>query len=115
MINAQILNTNRIELEEEIICFLNERFIPKYFPTVNKKNYEIQRKYKNSLEIELEKEKIFIYFYFYDVKGILKIQADVAFYEERFIETSVCFNLKDIFEELMKLMLEDKIKRLFLK
>jgi hypothetical protein len=115
MSSAQILDTNKLQMEEEIICFLNERFISKYFPTVKNEKYEIKRDYKNIWEIEIEEDKIFIYFYFYDMKGIQKIQADIAFYEKRIIETSVCFNLSEIFEELMKIMLEDKIKRLFLK
>lgn len=115
MSNDQILNTNEKLLEKEIFYFLNERFIPKYFPTAKNKKYEIRRNYKNIWEIEIEEDKIFIYFYFYDMKGIQKIQSDIVFYEERVLETGVCLDLKDIFEELMKLMLEDKIKRLFLK
>ena len=101
-------------LKKDIKYFVDTRFIPKFAPRSENNEYEIEDDC-NVWRIFLEKEDIVIVFCFYNVYGgekILKINSDIYFSNDISSETYLYDNLNEVFNEIIKLTLENKIKNI---
>ena len=97
------------QFKKDIICFLDTRFIPRHAPKSNNKKYKIEQEHSKILDILLE-EDVQTVFHFYNDNGIVNFNAAVRFSDQSFVVTKLYNNLEEVFNVLMKLVVEHKIK-----
>ena len=100
------------QFKKDIICFLDTRFIPRHAPKSNNKKYKIEQEHSKILDILLE-EDVQTVFHFYNDNGIVNFNAAVRFSDQSFVVTKLYNNLEEVFNVLMKLVVEHKIKMIF--
>ena len=122
MYNTELLmenfEENKEQIKNKIRKFINNRYIHK-FATKNKDKVceiiEGKNKINKYWEIILLKDEIGIMIYFYGKVSTEFIQMEIRFPNNNMIDTDLHKNLEKMFDEIIKLSTENKIKRIFKK
>ena len=122
MYNTELLmenfEENKEQIKNNIRKFIDNRFIPKFAPKSKDKVCDIiegKNKINKYWEIILLKDEIGIMIYFYGKVSTEFIQMEIRFPNNNMIDTDLHKNLEKMFDEIIKLSTENKIKRIFKK
>jgi hypothetical protein len=103
------------QFEKGIIDFVKNRFIPKYAPKSMNEKLEITNINNIYWRVELKNENMEITFYLNHRKGLMKIHSEIDLPRELYVVTNYLGNINEVFDSVMKLMFENKIKGIFIK
>jgi hypothetical protein len=106
---------NKEQFEKSIFDFVNNRFIPKYASKSMNEKIKITNENNIRWVVKLENENIEIAFYFNRTIGGMRIHSEIDLPGEIYLVTDYLESINDVFDSIIKIMIEDRIKGIFFK